>query len=311
MKQQLKKIRLFLWCMGGLFILLNILAAIHAWKFTHFSAQGLRNEELHLTPATQLRLLFMGVDNPRPMNTTTPQGRYEALTIPSNVPLSCWYLYTTGTPKGTVILFHGYTGNKSQLLPRAAPLLAHGYNCLVVDFMGSGESGGNSTTIGFMEAQEVRDCYEYLQKRGDTAIYLLGSSMGAAAIMKAMHDYPLHPRGAVLECPFATMWETTCIRFKALHVPVYPMAPLLVFWGGAENGFWGFGHNPVDYAPSVTCPTLLQYGAHDDRVARSETDRILARLPHARLVVYEQAGHDNYLRVSPSQWTKEVVGFLD
>jgi hypothetical protein len=45
---------------GMFFILLNILAAIHACKFTHFTAGGERMDKLQLTPLTKAKLLFTG-----------------------------------------------------------------------------------------------------------------------------------------------------------------------------------------------------------------------------------------------------------
>ena len=40
-------------------------------------------------------------------------------------------------------------------------------------------------------------------------------------------------------------------RFHSMKIPSFPMAVLLDFWGGVQNGFWAFGHNPTAYARSV------------------------------------------------------------
>jgi pimeloyl-ACP methyl ester carboxylesterase len=241
-----------------------------------------------------------------------PDMPYEVVHIKSHVDLEGWLMPAEGIAKGTVILFHGYTSCKSMILPRAYPLLRAGYNCLLVDFMGSGGSGGNGTTIGYREAMEVADCYRFIEAKNEQKIYMLGSSMGAVAIMKALNDYKLGPKGVISECPFATMQETVEARFKMLHVPSFPMAGLLVFWGGVENGFWPYGHNPVDYAKNIKCPVLLQYGVHDDRVTRGEIDRIYYNLPGtAQLAIYPKAGHDDYMAKSPEEWTKNVTGFLE
>lgn len=41
-------------------------------------------------------------------------------------------------------------------------------------------------------------------------------------------------------------------------------------WGGWQQGFNGFRHNPVDYARRVRVPTLLMQGDRDDRVSVAE-----------------------------------------
>ena len=296
-----------------LFVVLNVIAAFHAYKFTHFGdSSGVRTERVNLSFANKLKILFTGVDNPRPANTTTPAHTYKTIIVNSNVKTACWLIPSATPAKGTVLLFHGFTSNKSTLLDRAEPFLQNGYNCLLVDFMGSGSSGGNQTTIGFKEAAEVKDCYNYIKSTGEKSIYLSGSSMGAAAIMKAMKDDTMQPKGIIIECPFGTMYETVCARFRMLHIPSFPTAGILLFWGSVENGFWCFLHNPADYAKYIHCPTLLQYGAKDDRVTRQEIDAIFSNIPGPKqLVVYPLAGHDNYLKMEKDEWINNTVHFLD
>lgn len=296
----------------SLFLFSNVLAAVHAYKFTHFSNSGVRNERIKLTGLKKLQLLFTGVDNPRPVNTKTPARPYKTIVINSNVKIECWYIPADKEAKGTVLLFHGYTGNKSALIERSETFLQQGYNCLLVDFMGSGGSGGNSTTIGYKEAQEVKDCYDYVKRSVGGNICLYGSSMGAVAIMKAINDYKIRPAAIIIECPFGTMYETVCARFRALHVPTFPLAAELVFWGGVENDFSGFSFSPVNYAKTISCPTLLQYGEKDDRVTRKEIDAIFANLQcPKKLVTYPLAGHDNSLQKYPDEWGLNVISFLD
>jgi len=308
-----KFLRRSLWTLLVFFCLANFIAAMHAWKFTHFSGQGKpTSESLDIPFSDKLRMLFTGVDNPRPFNSYLPYHPYTAVVVKSNVDVSCWYIPALKPAKGTVILFHGYRAMKAANITRAEPMLQDGYNCLLVDFMGSGESGGNVTTIGYKEAQEVWDCYEYIRGQGEKNIYLYGSSMGAASIMRALSVYPLEPQGVVIESPFASMYRTVAIRFHKLHVPVFPLANMMVFWGGLENGFWAFGHKPVEYAKDIKCPVLLQYGAKDDRVAPDEIRDIYQNLScEKKLVVYPDGGHDNYPKMYKDTWQANILLFLN
>jgi uncharacterized protein len=38
---------------------------------------------------------------------------------------------------------------------------------------------------------------------------------------------------------------------RALHIPPFPLAELIIFWGGVQHGFNAFAHNPVTYAAQV------------------------------------------------------------
>lgn len=310
---RLKKIlRRLLITLAILFVVANIIAASHAYHFTHFAAGGKRVDPYNMSAATKVKLLFTGVSNPKPYNFLLPTQPYTTLHVQSNVPIECWRIKSRKKHKGVVLLFHGYMSCKSMMLSRAQPFLDNGYDCVLVDFMGSGGSGGNATTIGFKEAQEVADCYKAIAATGEKNIFLFGSSMGAAAILKAVAEQPIKPSAIVIECPFGSMSETVSIRFKMMGVPEFPLAKLLMFWGGVENGFNAFSHNPADYAKKIKCPTLLQWGEKDDRVTRGETESIYANLHcEKKLVTYPKAGHNNCISMYHELWTKNVVGFCD
>lgn len=307
-----KFIRGLLICFILLFLLLNTIAYFHAYKFTHFDEENIsKTKDVNkLSLLDKMMVLCFGVSNPRPVNTKFPAQPYEKVIIESNKNIECWFIKPPNA-KGTVVIFHGYGGHKSSMLDKSDEFLKLGYNTLLVDFMGSGGSEGIQTTIGFKEAEEVKSCYDYLIQNNEKNIVLFGTSMGAAAILKAINDYKISPSKIVLECPFGSMYETTAARFRMMHVPAFPMAALLDFWGGAQNGFWAFGHNPTDYAKKVHCPALLLYGEMDIKVSRREIDEIYTNLAGVKeLKLYPQAGHENYLLKYRSQWVYDVKQFL-
>ena len=312
LKIRKKIIKRLLWTLTILFALMNVVAVFHSYKFTHFvdSKTTKTKAPKRLSTGQKISTLFFGVNNPRPTNEKTPSTDFETITLNSNKKIECWNI-RTANPKGTVVLFHGFSGQKSSMLDKAAIFRAQGFNTFLVDFMGSGGSEGNQTTIGFLEAEQVKTCFDYLTKKGEKTIFLFGTSMGAVAIMKAINDFDIKPKGIIIECPFGSMYKTVCARFKTMNAPTFPMAGLLVFWGGQQNGFWAFGHNPTEYAKKITCPTLLMYGQQDEKVSKVEIDEIFANLVGKKeLKIYKNAGHENYLTKYKDEWTKEIAGFI-
>ncbi len=293
-------------------IMINFLAYFQASKFTHFdtSLTDKTKDPKELSFSRKLSALVFGVHNPRPSNITKPSYSFETIKLKSNKEIECWNI-RCDSAKGTVILFHGYSGEKSSMLDKAEVFINLGYNIFMVDFMGSGGSEGNQTTIGFYEAEEVKTAFDYVKEQGEKNIILFGTSMGAVAIMKAENDYKLDARSIIIECPFATMLETVEARFKTMHIPAFPLANLLVFWGGLQNGFNAFSHKPVEYARNITCPTLLLYGEQDTKVNKNEIDRIFSNLKgYKQLRLYPLAGHENYLTRYRNEWTSDVSQFI-
>ncbi|MBT1690726.1 alpha/beta hydrolase [Dawidia soli] len=293
-------------------VVINAVAFLHAYTFTHFSASNVARtkDPKELSVFAKASLLFTGIDNPRPQSKEQPADAFETIYVQSTGKLQCWRLAQPGA-RGTVLLFHGYAGEKSSLLSRAAEFRKMGYHTLLVDFTGSGGSEGNSTSVGYTEAIQVKDCFEYLAGTGEKNIILFGTSMGAAAVLKAMSDYGIKPAATVLECPFGSLYNTVCARFTLMHVPSFPMAGLLTFWGGVQHGYWAFAHNPADYAERATCPTLLLFGAQDDRVTVAETERIFANLPQPKtLQIYPDAGHNVFTTGNQPAWVRDVTAFV-
>lgn len=295
-----------------LFILVNAIAIFHAYKFTHFKA-GIKahaRDEMTLSTSEKLNALFFGVSLPRPENTRQPARPFQTINLQSNKQIECW-LIPADSPIGTVVICHGYGGSKASMLDKAEVLLQLHYNVLLPDFMGAGGSEGNVTTIGYKEAAEVKACVDYLSTKGEQNIRLFGTSMGAAAIMKAMQDDSLPVSGLILECPFGTMLRTVQNRFKIMDAPAFPMAQLLVFWGGIINGFNAFNHNPESYARSIHCPVLLMHGVDDPKVSVEETNAIFRALAGPKkLLSLPNTGHSNYLSNNLQAWTTTVDSFL-
>jgi uncharacterized protein len=305
--------RFTLWVMAVAFLLFNVLSYYHAHKFTHFTekdVQGTAKPE-DLTLIEKAYTLIFGVNNPRPVNDNTPSGEYSTIRLLSNKEIECWYIETENA-KGTVILFHGYSSAKSSMLEHAELFQTLGYNTFLVDFMGSGGSGGNRTTIGYIEAKQVQSAFQFINNSTNTSkIYLYGASMGAVAIMKAIRDNQINPDGIIIESPFGSMYQSVKTRFRIMKVPSFPAAAFLTFWGGLQNGFWAFSHKPTEYAKSIQIPTLLIYGAQDINVSRQEIDEIYLNLNGAKMLsVFEDAGHTNIISDYNEKFTKDLKLFF-
>lgn len=294
----------------AIFLLINILAAWHAYKFTHYEKDAVMiarsPEELSLTG--KMKVLVSGVSLPRPTNKALPAGKYTTVFIDQT--LECWQTKVEHS-KGTVLLFHGYGSCKSSNVGKSQEFNKMGYSTLMIDFHGSGGSAGNSTTIGYNEACDVKACYDYINKETSEPVILYGTSMGAAAIMKCVSDTKIQPKALILECPFGTMQQTVENRFSSMGLPSFPMANLLVFYGGLLNGFWAFSHNPSDYADNINVPVLLLCGGKDERVTQAEIDSIYMHLPGSkRKVIYPNAKHESYLKHYREEWKEDVICFL-
>jgi alpha-beta hydrolase superfamily lysophospholipase len=211
-----------------------------------------------------------------------------------------------------VLLFHGYAAEKGSMQPEARAFLKMGLSVLLVDFRGSGESSGSHTTVGFEEGVDVARSLAFARTNwpGHPMI-LYGQSMGAAAILRAIHAHGARPDGIVLEAVFNNMLDTVRHRFEAMGVPSFPCAELLVFWGGQQAGFDAFNHNPVEYAAAVECPTLFLHGTDDPRARVNEARQVFDAISGPKhFQSFPQLGHEPALRHHPEDWHRVLTPFL-
>lgn len=295
----------------------NFCSYMQVYRMIHFSQGGLRTSKSEdLSWVDKVRLVFTGINIPRPENIKTPDSiglNYDTFRIPSGKGAvnEVWEIHSQDSKK-MVILFHGYAGKKSDLMDEAKEFHERGYEVWLVDFSGSGGSTGNETTVGCKEASEVASAFEEAgRKRPGSRIILFSHSMGSSAILRAIREYSLTPSAVVLECPFDSLLSTVENRFHLMGYPSFPFARLMVFWGGVQMGFDGFAYRPVEDAGADRFPTLLLIGEKDDRVTVPQARSIYDRLSGPKkFVVVPGIGHRSYLAVEPSLWKKEVFGFL-
>ncbi len=309
-----KILRIALKVLLVLFVLINIITAFHAYKFTHFYNA---DEAMIKTPGKKsawdkTKEALFGINATKKANTVVPDSTFKTiyLTTNSGLKLEAWYI-AADSAKGTVLLFHGHGGSKSGVFKESEEFRKMHYNTLLLDFRAHGSSEGNACTVGYNEAEDVKLAYDLIKEKGEKNIILWGISMGAATVSKAIHDYPIQPSKVILEMPFGSILGAAEGRIKMMGLPGEPLAMLITFWGGVEHGFWAFKMKPTEYVKKISCPVLIQWGKNDPRVSRGEIDDIYNNISSAKkLVVYDSCGHESLCKKETEKWKAEVSAFL-
>ncbi len=165
-----------------------------------------------------------------------------------NVRLTGWFVPAVVTPAPTVLLAHGLYDSKWTMLRLVPWLHEAGYNAMLFDFRGHGSSEHVPTTIGRLEALDVKAALDWLQSQGAAEwVAGLGMSLGAASLVnEASQD--LRIRALVLDSCFAEWKNVDYARgyrlppqwlvpdvpdpvkvIQKLHVPVF------IIHGTADN----------------------------------------------------------------------------
>jgi pimeloyl-ACP methyl ester carboxylesterase len=121
---------------------------------------------------------------PRPDLSATPASRglaYETVTVMTDdgVRLAGWYVPSTN--RAAVVLLHGASSTRSNVLDEAAVLARHGFGVLMIDARGHGDSDGRAMEFGWHGDTDIAAATGYLAERRDVdrqRIGAVGMSMG-------------------------------------------------------------------------------------------------------------------------------------
>ncbi|MGB0807130.1 MAG: alpha/beta hydrolase [Salibacteraceae bacterium] len=305
------------WLIASLLLVLigiNVVCGFHAYKFTHFSDSTTEGTQLNENSdfKEKLNALIFGVDLPKPTNLVIDLDFVEVDTLIGEENLELWR-FDMEPSKGVIALFHGYRATKSSLWKEALAFYRMGFTVVLVDFRGSGNSTGSTCTLGYYEANDVASVFQYCEKEyPEQKVFLYGSSMGAAAIMRAISVLGIQPHGVILQSPFYSMLNAVKTRFELMHLPSFPSAQFMTFWGGWLNNFDAFYHNPIDYANDLTCPTLLIHGMLDNRVSFESAKSIYHSIPGKKeFGVFSKSGHESILNKEEPNWIYLVTNFME
>lgn len=285
----------------------------HVRALLHFVEDGTRTPSPEdLTALQALDVLVRGATVPKPQNARTPEDFGFPYTttfvdVPDGHRLEVW---TVPGECGQVVLFHGYTAPKDQVLDALPWFRERGYTVHLVDFRASGGSSGTRTTLGVEEAHDVAAIVRWAHGRRDGPLVLYGFSMGGAAVLGALGAEELPVDALIVDAVYDRLSTTLGHRFRSMGVPPSPGRELIMLLGSFELRRNAWGVAPVLDAQSVQPPTLVLTGTEDPRVSLVDAAAIHDALPNGTLVALPGGGHDPGFISSPAAWDEAVDRFL-
>ncbi|MEG0189258.1 MAG: alpha/beta hydrolase, partial [Algoriella sp.] len=95
---------------------MNIISLFHSYKFTHFQKEESSNKTQSpskLNTLEKINTLIFGVNNPKPKYIGEIPTNTVSKKLQSNVEIEIWENIIPNS-KGIVLLFHGYSSEKSS-----------------------------------------------------------------------------------------------------------------------------------------------------------------------------------------------------
>lgn len=220
-----------------------------------------------------------------------------------------WWI--PGTRHETIVMVHGWTSSRAEPMSKAGYLLDAGYNVLVFDLRGHGQSDGDYTTLGLTEPDDVATAVAFARSRDPGPIALLGYSMGGAlAVETGARDADV--AAVVEDSGYGSLANVFQAGFRRqTGLPAMPFGLPLVTIGQVDLHMQLSSVRPVLDAARLHKPLLAIVGTADNVVPPSEGFDLFRAAPGPKeLLVVPGAGHVNGYRVDRTRYEQTVLSFL-
>ncbi|HQO57855.1 MAG TPA: alpha/beta hydrolase [Candidatus Omnitrophota bacterium] len=231
------------------------------------------------------------------------------------VRLCAWFVPSPFSDK-SVVVGHGLGANKSNFLPLVDFWHGLGYNVLIFDFRGHGQSEGHTVTFGAREKYDVGAAVDYLASRQGLdpgKIVGYGVSFGGAALIHAAAG-DRRIQAVIVDSTFSDV-ETMAREVVSLtrFVPSFlrgALAKVGVMYVSFELGFDIRHFSPRRVIPGLQGqPVFIIHGEKDTLIPWEESKRLLkAALDPKSFYWVKSAGH--YATLTDQDYRRHVQAFL-
>ncbi|MBF0501113.1 MAG: alpha/beta fold hydrolase [Candidatus Riflebacteria bacterium] len=224
-----------------------------------------------------------------------------------------WYQGRPGA--GAVLLCHGHGSRHEKMIKIFDFLRNAGYSVFLLDFRAHGNSGGDYTSIGLHEWEDIAAVIGEAERRHilqpETRLAAYGCSMGAAALANGADRLP-RINAFILESMYSDFRKVAVNYFNAVaRIPDCFLIDLVLHMAMHESGYSYYQSRPCESVRQIfPRPLLLIQDNQDNRVFAEDFARITQNASWAKISTFEQAPHVGALRLEPARFEREFLDFI-
>ena len=192
-----------------------------------------------------------GVKNTNSEKWLFERSHYEDLFITSkdNLKLHNYLIKNKVTSNKWAIVVHGYTSQGKLMASYAEEFYKMGYNIIIPDLRGHGQSEGNYIGMGWDERLDIIDLTKYIvDNYTNTEIVLFGVSMGAATVMTTSGEkLPSNVKAIIEDCGYTSAWNQFAYQLKSLFkLHSFPLLDVASLICKIKAGFFISSVSPIN-----------------------------------------------------------------
>lgn len=244
------------------------------------------------------------------------QFREVELRSDDGLKLKGYFLPSERAEGRTAIIAHGYSGKGKDMGATAKIYYEHsGYNVLIPDARGHGQSEGDYIGFGWPERRDYLKWIEFvLQETGPQAqIVLHGVSMGGATVLMASgEELPPQVKAVVADCGYSSVKAQLSYQLRRMyHLPGFPFIHFASLITRIKAGYFFGEASALKQVRKAKVPILFIHGDADKFVPFFMMEDLYqaCSAPKDKLVVHG-AGHGLAYDTDKSEYIARVDNFI-
>ena len=214
-----------------------------------------------------------------------------------------------------VISIHGYRSNHKSMQLFACGFYERGYNVLLPDLRGCGESEGDYIGMGWTDKNDILLWIKWiLQKNPSAKIVIHGVSMGGATTMMVSGENPEGVIGYIEDCGYTSVWDIFASELKLrFDMPKFPIMYTADLSSKIRAGYYFSEASSVKQLKKTEKPVLFIHGTDDDFVPFFMLETVYqAKVKGKKYkLIAEGAGHGDAVYLLGKKYWYAVFKFID
>ncbi|GEQ22952.1 MULTISPECIES: alpha/beta hydrolase [Clostridium] len=214
-----------------------------------------------------------------------------------------------------IIAVHGYDGDSIKMCGRARNFYNMGFNVIIPDLRGHGQSDGSYIGMGWHDRKDLLGWIDYIiNENNNSEIILYGISMGASTVMMTCgENLKNNVKAAIEDSGYTSVWDQFAYILKCMFkLPQFPIMYVANIITKMRARYDLKEASSVNQLAKCKIPVLFIHGDKDKFVPFNMLKKVYDSAKcEKEMLIIEGAGHCKSNKINPKLYWETISEFLD